>query len=812
MEIGRKNRSGTGIPYWLCAFIVSLLTATAAILPIIIKNNGYMAMSHDFSAEEISYNILMNKAIKSGNILWNWGIDIGSNFIETFSFYSLGSPFLWITLLFPASMVPKLLGPVIILKFAVAGMISSVYFNRHLKSKNLVILASVLYAFSGFQCTSVVFYHFQDPVAFFPLLLIGVEKLIEDKKHGWLAFGVVVNALCNYVFFYAEVIFVVIFYVVKYLAPQIAQIWEQRKNVSVNTGSNPAAGKKTSYNIWNIVQPVLMCMLEGVIGVAMAGILLLPSVNGTMSNSRISQHISVTDWFTMSTKNWLMLIKALFLPGETMNALVSVQYSDWMTNAAYLPLFGALFVIAYVISKKDWLSNILKVGFVCAVIPVLNSVFSFLSVESYRRWYFMLILFMALATAKVIENRKEYKIKKAAIVSGVLLLCFIVMVVAMNREDGVIGIYKKYLFVTSFLLGVCGPVFVIALPYFMKKRSATMQRVYIAVAVVVSAMTLGVTVREYQQATDNTNQDFKTYGASYGENVYAYLTEIPNELDVDILPYRYYFDEGIGHTYYNLAMTNQLPSINSFCSTVHSSIGEYYDAIGLGRATWTNAGPDGIRELLGARYVISYIDQPNYTYVRDYTTSTGQTLKLYENENALPLGFTYNMYITRSTFDSGDDRLKPAIMLKALVIEDEDEGIVSNYLKKYDPFEDGGIVYEDVQEYAKEHKAECSERFNYGKNYFESTITADGDKYAFFAVPYDKSWKATVNGSETQILNINGLMAVKVSQGMNNIRFDYEYKPLKYGIVLSIVGVLGWAAYVVVMKKRNRDSNNITNL
>lgn len=792
-----KNQGSKRMPYWLCTFIVSFIAAAAAILPVLINNNGYIAMSHDFAAEEISYNILMNKAVKSGDILWNWGIDIGSNFVETFSFYGLGSPFMWIMLLFPAAMVPKLLGPVMILKFAAAGTISSVYFNRHLKSKNLVVLASVLYAFSGFQCASVVFYHFQDPVAFFPLLLIGVEKLIEDKKHGWLAFGVMVNALCNYVFFFAEVIFVIIFYVVKYLIPQISQMCAQKKAAGGSWADAVKPGR--------IVQPLIMCMLEGMLGVAMAGILLLPSVNGTMSNSRISQHISILSWFTMSTKNWLMLIKAFFLPGETMNACLSVEYSDWMTNAAYLPLFGAVFAAAYMISKKDWLSGILKVGLVCAVVPLLNNVFSFLSNETYRRWYFMLILFMALATAKVIEERREYKVKKAAVISGILLMFFFVMVVLMNREEGVIGIYKKGLFIASFLLGVAGPVIAIALPHFMKNY-VNVHRVYVALAVVISAATLGITINEYAKATDNTAQDFKTYGASYGENVYAYLTEIPEKLSQDVLPYRYYFDEGIGYTYYNLAMTNQLPSINSFCSTVHSSIGEYYDAIGIGRATWTNAGPDGIRELLGARYVVSYIEQPDYTYIRDYSTSTGQTLKLYENENALPIGFTYDIYMTRSQFESVDNYLKPAAMLKMLIVEDEDEELVSGYLKKYDPYTDGAIAYENIAEYAQAHMGECSQGFVSGKNYFRSDITADADKYAFFAVPYDKAWKVTVNGSETQIINVNGLMAVRISQGSNDIRFDYEYKMLKYGAVLSAIGVLGCAAYVIIMKKREKSN------
>lgn len=785
-SVNTKKRQ---MPYWLCAFIVSLLTAAAAIVPILIKNHGYMAMSHDFSAEEISYNILMNKAVKSGEILWNWGIDLGSNFIETFSFYGLGSPFVWITLLFPASMVPLLMGPMMILKFAVAGTIASVYFNRHIKNRTLVILASVLYAFSGFQCSSVVFYHFQDPVAFFPLLLIGLEKLMEEKKHGFLVLGVAVNALCNYVFFFAEVMFIVIFYIVKYMIPRIEQLRSEN-------GKHNASGI-----IRQILSPILSCCVEGIIGVAIAGILFVPSIYGTMSNSRISNHLPSTEWFSMSTVQWLQLIKAFYLPGETMNANLSVSYSDWMTNSAYIPLFGAVFALTYAMTKKDWLSRMLKVSMVCAIIPVLNNMFSFLSGEEYRRWYFMFILLMVLATAKVIENRDEFRLKKPVIISAILFVMLMIMIFINQKTLGDNGIYKNELFVLSALLGIAGPVAAVTLPAITGGRRKLTYRLYVALAVFISACTLGTTIKDYQTATDNSTLDFKTYGATYGENVYAYLTEIPAQLEKDVLPYRYYFDEGIGYTYYNIAMTEMLPSINSFCSTVHSSISEYYDSIGLLRATWTPAGPGGIRELLGAKYVVSLIDQPIYTYIGECNTSTGQTLKLYENDNALPLGFTYDIYVTRSYFDTLDDWIKPTAMLKMLVIEDDDEPIVSQYLRKYDPYVDGAILYDEVYDIAREHLSECSENFDYGKNYFSSTITSDGEKYAFYAVPYDKAWHAQVNGEEVQILNINGLMGIKINQGVNEIKFDYVYKPLKYGIVLSIFGIIAWIIYVFMCRR-----------
>ena len=199
-----------------------------AVVPFLIRDHGYFAMSHDFTAQEIAFNIFMNDTIKSGNLLWNWGLDLGSNFLETFSFYNVGSVFLWFTLLFPAKVIPRVMGWMVILKFAVAGACAAAFLERHVKERWLVVMASLLYAFSGFQCSSVVFYHFQDPVALFPLMLLGLECLIEDNKKGRLALACVLNAFCNYIFFVGEVIFLVIYYIAKYLVPDIR---ERRRGV-----------------------------------------------------------------------------------------------------------------------------------------------------------------------------------------------------------------------------------------------------------------------------------------------------------------------------------------------------------------------------------------------------------------------------------------------------------------------------------------------------------------------------------------------------------------------------------------------------
>ena len=175
----------------------------------------------------------------------------------------------------------------------------------------------------------------------------------------------------NYVFFVGEVLFLAACYVMKYLIPQIK-----------------AGEKKLSV----YVRPLFSCILEGAMGTMMSAVILLPSVRGMLANSRVSSHILGEAWFTMTSMDWLLLLKAFLMPAESMNYMSSIVGADWMSNMAYLPMAGLLLVFAYVFTKKDWISGLLKLSLVVAAVPVLNSVFMFFNNSPYRRWYYMIIL------------------------------------------------------------------------------------------------------------------------------------------------------------------------------------------------------------------------------------------------------------------------------------------------------------------------------------------------------------------------------------------------------------------------------------
>lgn len=129
---------------------------------------------------------IAHDAIRSGNIGWNHLTDLGVNFIGSYSFYLLGSPFFWLTIPFPGEWLQYLMGPLFILKFGCASLSGYIYLHRYAKNPNTALLASLLYAFSGYSIYNIFFNHFHEAIIVFPLLLAALDEYMYTKRRGIL--------------------------------------------------------------------------------------------------------------------------------------------------------------------------------------------------------------------------------------------------------------------------------------------------------------------------------------------------------------------------------------------------------------------------------------------------------------------------------------------------------------------------------------------------------------------------------------------------------------------------------------------------
>ncbi len=194
------------------AFWTALLVAVAIFLPFVIYNGGYFIFIGDFNAQQIPFYKQVHRAIREGNVNWSWTTDLGANFLASYSFYNVTSPFFWLTLPFPTDFVPHLMAPLLCLKHGCAALTSYFWFKRFVRDQQYALLASVMYAFSGFMFFNIFFNHFHEVAVFFPLMLIGMEELVKNNRRGLFAAAVAINAIVNYWFFIGSAVFCVLYF------------------------------------------------------------------------------------------------------------------------------------------------------------------------------------------------------------------------------------------------------------------------------------------------------------------------------------------------------------------------------------------------------------------------------------------------------------------------------------------------------------------------------------------------------------------------------------------------------------------------
>ena len=362
-------------------FLIALATATAMFIPSIIFGDGYFIFYGDFNVQQIPFYQHCHEMIRSGSFGWDWQTDLGANFIGSYSFYLLGSPFFWLTQPFPNDFIPYLMGPLLILKFACAALTAYMFIRRFTARAETAMVGGLLYAFSGFSIYNVFFNHFHEAIVFFPLLLLAMELFCAEKRRGPLIAAVFACAIVNYFFFFGMVVFAIIYFLVRVSSKSF----------------------KFRFSEFSLM------LFECILGVALAAAVLLPTVFAVMQNSRVGSFISGWGGVLYGKEQiFLNVIECFFFPPDLPARPVFFPNADvkWSSLGGWLPLFGMTGALCWMKSEKKghWLRRIIWILVFMALVPVLNSAFYMFNTAYYARWFYMPILMMSLATSLSIED------------------------------------------------------------------------------------------------------------------------------------------------------------------------------------------------------------------------------------------------------------------------------------------------------------------------------------------------------------------------------------------------------------------------
>ena len=768
----------------LCA-----LTAAIFFLPFYILDGGFFHYAGDFNSQQISFYRYMNGFVKGAGYpdsafagaphnTFSWATDLGSGVMNAYSFYLYGSPFFWLSVLLPQSWLPYMMVPLLVLKFGVAGGGAYLYLRRYVKNANYAVLGACLYALSGFAVYNVFFNHFVDVVALFPYLLWALDEAIYENRHGLFAFWVAVNLLNNYFFFVGQVIFLCIYFVCK-----------------LTTKDFRLTARKFGHLLW-----------ESVLGVAMGCLLLFPAVLSLLQNPRTIDLSSGWGFLTYSkVQQYLAILLSWILPPDSpyLTSVWSEGVIKWTSMTAYLPLCSLAGAMAYWRSRKtDSKKRIVAVCAVCALVPVLNSAFYALNSSYYARWYYMPTLILAAMTVNALED-PDIDLDAPARGIGWIMLATLVFAVVPVRDDttgtwsfGVLKNPGQFFAVLGF--GLLGLALYRYLCGIWRQNSRFAQRMTAAVLVFACVFTMvhiGIgKFGQWHTDSDLVEQD---------NNALLLKNDLP-EGDYRIDTYKIHD---------NIGMWLDKSCLQYFGSTAAPSILSFYPGLGVKRDV--RSEPEitnyALRGLLSVEYLIttpekreSFEDEADegWTYLADV-----DGYALYHNDNYVPMGFTYDYYVTEATYQTSIKTLRSNLLMRALVLTDEDVAQYGKYLTELSEDMLNDLHYDSYTQDCADRRANSCSVFQMNNAGFHAEITLDKTNLVFFSVPYDDGFTAYVNGEKTDILRVDeGLMAVLCPAGASSIDFVYQAAGLSASRVVTVVAIPVWVVYVAYFVRRKRRS------
>ncbi|MBQ2948866.1 MAG: YfhO family protein [Clostridia bacterium] len=767
------------------AFFLGALLALFSLLPAIVPYGGRFVTRGDFIEQQLPFILETRRILHGGLNSFSFSTFLGAPAVGSYSFYTLGSPFVWPLALVPQALVPFGISLMAILKHAVASLTSFLYFRRVLRGDaRLSLTGAVLYTFSSFTVVNTQFYHFTEVIAFFPLILLGIEIAMSDApRPGLLSLFCGINALVNYYFMLSSALLAALYFAFRFFSED----WKHARSV----------------------RRVAVVVFECGVGCALSGVLLLPSLMHMLTITRTGAADASILLSGYSPAVLLERLRALLMPIES--NVLHAYYGDagsWCSTAAYLPAFGLTGAACFFFFQKKhrWLKALLGALLAASAVPALCGAFSLMTNTGYTRWWYGLSLLLALATLcalRDIPQRRAWLLAFAACSAAVLALTVPFLLpesllahlperigeILQNRRAGA---YAPDVFrALSIGLSLLGAGVMLLL---IGRRP----RFALALALVCACAVL-----QYAGYIAAGDRHILSGGTEAGNGVYT-LDEIAQPtLSALALPEA---DEwkriDYGPMLRNYGLIRGSSSLTCFSSLRTSTVGRFVSMAGFGYDESTTVRPPddqaAIRALLSVtEYHRMNEDEPlpeGFVYDREENG-----FSVYTNPNAVPMGFLQTT-VTGTHHQRMDSGTIGSVLLASVTMDDAYLEAYGSRLEKLDVHHIPGW-----KESAARLRENACDTFTVRPDGFTAHIDAKEAGVVVFTIPYDKGFRAELDGEKTAIIPCDiAFMGVYVTPGEHTIEFTYRTRMLPLGIAMSLAAAAVLLVYVLMSKRTRR--------
>ncbi len=620
---------------------------------------------------EIVSNLLFEH--KFSVSLWNFSLGYGADIITTLNYYVIGEPLNLLTIFVPSRYTEYLYDFLVVLRLYLAGLTFMQFCKIMGKKGNGVLAGALVYVFAGFVIFSAVRHpFFMIPMIVLPLLLTGVEKIFRGKRPYQFILSITLAAVSNFYFFYMVAIFTIIYAVVR--------AFFVYKN-----------------NILFIIKILLRMLGYAVIAVFMSAVIFLPILIAFSGGYRSEVNIVVNLFYSIQDYKYIVS-----------NILVTNSDSNW-TVLGYSPI---IIPALYVMLKKRKRQYILffAIGIVFLSFPIFGTVLNGFSYVS-NRWIWALgfcLGYIVTGFWEEILSMSLKDIKRIAILLGIyllmmyiirsgtiesifaqviLLLFILMMIIAFGQkkisrrklEYGIIlliiaGIYMNGYYKYSITQGNYVKEFIDSGEIYNMYQESVSHDLKKAVE--------DETFYRYAYVDDSVYSDFQTgvqeileqlpNGETALSNNFGTLSQNENaSLLFDMNGLSYYWSLTNGNlSRYALSMNvnqkflSQMENLDDRAALTALASTKYY----VSGNKVNQIVPYGFKKTETIKKSVPYNVKNKELPETDRNKTT---YYIYENQYALPLGYTYDNYILEKDFEKLDGIEKEEAMLQAVVLEEE---------------------------------------------------------------------------------------------------------------------------------------------
>lgn len=557
---------------------------------------------------------------------WDLSIGYGADILTTLSYYVIGDPLNLLAALVPSQHIELLLEFLMLFRGWLAGLAFMAYSLYHRNSRFGTLLGMVAYTFCGwFVQTALTEPFFIIPMYCFPLVLLGADYLFDGKRPTLYIAALALAALSNFLFFYMIALLLAAYCVVKYF---------YRYGVKNLRTLPPLVAKFVAFSL---------------VGIAISAVTMLPTVREMLGGARFTLERQLSSYPFEQT--WRLIAN---LP----NTAKVDEYSTYIgiTAVAFL---GVLVLFA----KKG--SRLLKAAWLCCIAimltpwagKVLNG-FSYMQ----NRWVWAFALLEAFMLARVCPgltalDRGE-RLRLFALLTGWLVLAFW---------------YDAARTEWALLCAVL--VVLLAVWLLCAEGSPALTR-----AVLLAGCCLGIVINlgyQYGSEESDTMVEYKTPGFAWNMHVPQNPTNLLKQVEDDGL-WRYDTNQNI---YVNSAMLMDLNGVSYFFSLNNGWLSQWMAEMGYNTPEEYNYvglhGRSVLDSFAGVKYYLGDTGQrltmpagvdPEEIMAGDIA---GQTYCVYQNEAALPIGFTADARMTRADYEALTPVERQSALLDAVLLEDD---------------------------------------------------------------------------------------------------------------------------------------------